>query len=197
MNTVIPAYKRQRKHAAKIDKWAILRRYKFARLRMIREYEPHAKAEYLIDVFAHDKMILWELTAYIGRLYFNWMRGIYKLTLIHRGDVLELKFFEARNYFVRAIAYNLWLDQAPVIGELTPEQIIAKRIEELYTLIDQSEMFARPIKTLVNISEDYVRFLSVAYAFNIPTPRIDLELEKLEWYEPVKHEVEFEVTETI
>jgi len=195
--TVVPAYKRIRKHHAKVDKWSILRRYKFARLRMVREYEPHAKAEYLIDTFAHDKMILWELTAYIGRLYFDWMRGIYKLTLIHRGNVLEMKFYEARHYFVRAIAYNLWLDQAPVLRDLTPEQIIATPNNELYKLIDESEMFAKPIKTLINISEDYIRFLSVAYAFNIPTPKIDLELEKLARYEPAKYEVKFEGTETV
>jgi len=193
---VIPAYKRIRKHFAKVDKWSMLSRYKFARTRMVRLYEPNAKAEYLIDTFAHEQMKEWGLTAYTGRLYFNWIRGIWKLTFVFRAPYLERKIAEARQIFVRAVAYNLWLDEAPVLGAFRPEEILAKTIEELYTLVDRSGMFLQPLKELVERSENFIRFLSVAYAFNIPPARIKLEIEKIKRIEKAKYLVKIEVLES-
>jgi len=186
---------RLRKHALKVDKWAILRRYKFAKIRMVRHYDPSAKLEFLMDDFATRKAEEWGLTAYQGRLYLNWLRAIWSLTLVRKGLSLERGFNMARHYFVRAIAYNLWLDRAPVLKELTPAEIIAKTLSELYALVDESRMFLKPLEGLVSTSEDFIRFLSVHYAFNIPSPSWRLEIEKIERVEPERLRVVIEVTE--
>jgi len=186
---------RLRMHSLKVDKWTILRRLKFAKIRMVRHYDPSAKLEFLMDDFATKKTEEWGLTAYQGRLYLNWLRAIWSLTLVRKGLSLERGFDMARHYFVRAIAYNLWLDRAPVLGELSPAEIIAKTLSELYTLIDDSGMFLKPIGGLVSSSEDFIRFLSVHYAFNVPSPYWRLEIEKIERVEPERLRVVMEVTE--
>jgi len=155
------AYLRVRKYTLKLQKFAILQRYKFSKWRMLRFY-----SEYLEKWVTYDEELNYfcdkqNVPLYSRLLFFNFVRKSLDSKFQFNGVIPYPDYYLLKIELKTKFAYNLWLNGVKPFSELTLEEIRALSESELHKLFEEAGFPREMFEELWEIPEDIYKGLSL------------------------------------
>jgi len=158
---------RIRAFTAKIQKIPLMHSYKFARLRMIKDFTSNIKALVRLEAFTDSKAQQYTFPLFARKLYYLFTKWLFKHFANHYPKWSELYVRILKEKLVRKIAYNFWLDKISPFDKYTLADLYRFSYDELCSLIDQTGEILSPIKPIIEEALGFVKTVACHLMGNV------------------------------